>query len=281
MLFLLALAAATPQPIKPATFVDWTADKGARTYRAMGVTVSVKPARDGEMTAPRLTISAPGKKPVTLMGESSVSSPHQIGIGPLARGAAPSVVISGYTGGAHCCEHVIAFEPTPAGFRTVDFGQWDGGMPGFPRDISGDGIADFRFVDNRFLYAFTSFAESFAPPLVMNIRNGKAVDVSAEPQFRFLFAKYLPKARRGCVSPAPQASPNGACAAYAAAAARLGRFDQAWPVVLRSYDRKAVWDWPTGCRVAVEESCPKDQQITYRTYPEALRAFLKRTGYLR
>jgi hypothetical protein len=282
MLLALSLAAAAAQPIAPATFVQWTADKGAQTYHALGVTVSLAPVRDRDFTYPRITISAPGKKPLTLKGETSISSPHQIGIGSLARGQYASVVISGYTGGAHCCDHVIAVQQTATGFRTIDLGQSNGGMPGFPKDLSGDGTADFRFVDNRFLYAFTSYAESFAPPQVMNIRAGKAVDVSAEPAFRFLFAEYLPKARRGCVSPAPQASPNGACAAYAAAAARIGQFRWAWPVVLKNYDRKTKWDWPTGCRVAAPSGeCPKAQQIAYPTYPQALRAFLKRTGYLR
>jgi hypothetical protein len=282
MLLALSLAAAAaPQPIAPATFVQWTAHKGPRRYRALGVTVSIVPVRDRDFTFPRITISARGKKPLTLKGEIGVSAPHQIGIGSLARGQYASVVISGYTGGAHCCDHVIAVQPTATGFRTVDLGQWNGGMPGFPKDLSGDGIADFRFVDNRFLYAFTSYAESFAPPLVMNIRGGKAVDVSAEPAFRFLFADYLPEARRGCVSPAPQGSPNGACAAYAAAAARLGQFLWGWPVVLKSYDRKAKWDWPTGCRGAAPAGqCPQGRQITYPSYPQALRAFLKRTGYL-
>lgn len=282
MFLALSFAVAAAQPIAPSTFIQWTADKGAQSYRAFGVTVSLTPVQDGEFTYPRITVSAPGKKPLTLKGETSVPSPHQIGIGSLARGQYASVVISAYTGGAHCCEHVIAVQPTATGFRTVDLGQWNGGMPGFPKDLSGDGTADFRFVDNRFLYAFTSYAERFAPPQVMNIRNGEPVDVSAEPAFRFLFAEYLPKARRGCVSPAPDSSPNGACAAYAAAAARLGQFRWAWPVVLRSYDRKAKWDWPTGCRVAARPGeCPKAQQIVYPTYPEALRAFLKRAGYLR
>ena len=92
----------------------------------------------------------------------------------------------------------------------------------------------------------------------------------------------MTEARRYC-RPRGERSSNGACAAYVAAAARVGQFDAAWAQMLRSFDRNADWDYPPGCRVAVHPGgeCPAASIIRYRDYPAALRAFLLRQGYIR
>ena len=105
----------------------------------------------------------------------------------------------------------------------IDFGEWDGDYSDrMPSDLDGDGVIDFVFYDNAFLYAFASYAESGAPPLVMNVVDGDVVDVSDRPGFRYLFEDALREHRQYCLRPRDM-SPNGACAAYAAAAARVGR----------------------------------------------------------
>jgi hypothetical protein len=92
------------------------------------------------------------------------------------------------------------------------------------------------------------------------------------PQYQSFLDQVEPECRKGL---------NGACAAYAAAAARLGSFETAWPVVLGAYQRNSDWTYPGPCRTAlVDGACPEGEQVRFDTYPEALRWFLGDVGYL-
>ena len=74
---------------------------------------------------------------------------------------------------------------------------------GFPRDIDGDGMADIRRADDSFLYAFTSYAGSWAPPRLWNLRDGALVDVSAEPRY----AKFWRNNATDCSSQSARSAP--------------------------------------------------------------------------
>jgi hypothetical protein len=162
----------------------------------------------------------------------------------------------------------------------LDVGSWDGDYIEPPKDISGDGVVDFVMFDNSFLYAFASYADSFAPPTIFNIVNGEMKDVSRNPAFRALFLKEMKQAGDRC-RPGSDGAPNGACASYVAAAARVGKLTEAWPRMIAAYDATSDWDLPTGCRVREDEGgCPDGAEIVYKSYPEALLAFLKREGYI-
>jgi hypothetical protein len=119
-----------------------------------------------------------------------------------------------------------------------------------------------------------------APPKIFNLVGNRAVDVSTRPGFRRLFRQAMNGARANCVQ--QEGERNGACAGYVASAARIGEFDAAWRVMLRSYDRASGWELPTGCRVRLNAGggCPAGAVITYTNYPDALRAFLVQQGYL-
>jgi hypothetical protein len=74
---------------------------------------------------------------------------------------------------------------------------------------------------------------------------------------------------------------NSACAALVANAARLGRAAWAWQVMSANFDQTSDWELPTDCAVPlVENRCPEGETIAFASYPEALLAFLKTTGYL-
>jgi len=47
-----------------------------------------------------------------------------------------------------------------------------------------------------------------------------------------------------------------------------------------AYDATADWELPTGCAVQAPDGCPPGQQITLKSYPEALLFFLKQNGYV-
>ena len=227
---LLAIGAApAPRTIAPATFVEWKAENGPRTFRSGDVTVRVAVSgKDGD-SSPAFTISAPGVAPLRIVTDDGIAHyPSNIGIGPLVRGAPASVIVQTYSGGAHCCMHIAVAlrEGKHSSWSTWAIGTATG-SPGRPT-CRATGSPTSSSSTTRFLYAFGSYAGSYPPPLIMNIRGGKPIDVSPEPAFRPLFEK---RPRRGAQRRAwSREEPNaGACAAWAADAARLGQFDAAWP----------------------------------------------------
>ncbi len=236
------------RPIAPATFVEWNGSDGTRSFTQGGVTVTLD-ARPPE-GSPVLTVSAAGKAPLRIVvtGDDAFTEFHEhIGIGPLVRGQSPSVLFQSWTGGAHCCERVIAVMPSGNRFVKVDLGKWDGDPIDWPTDLSGDGVVDFPLRDQRFLYAFDCYACSWAPIKVMTIRNYRAVDVSTLAAFRPLYAADLPKAREACLDETKNPINEGYCAGYLATAARLGRFDRAWAEMMKTSTAKTD-DFPASVR---------------------------------
>jgi hypothetical protein len=189
-------------------------------------------------------------------------SPHQ-----------PIVLFQTYSGGAHCCITIKAIVPEGGRLQAVQVYEGDGGpVETPPRDVNGDGRIDFVFPDNAFYYAFASYAESLAPARIVNIVDGRAVDVSDRPDFRSVYEGEIADARAACIGGEggdDGGNPNGACAAYVAIAARLGRFDAAWAEMLRHYRRDAGIDFPG------------DRMEGKLDYPNALRRFLIEHHYIK
>ena len=285
-----AKAAPPARTVAPGTNIDWSygTEPAPQLYRVgdVGLTLSGRPdAESPDLITPVLTIAMPGFAPLEVEGTTATErEQHRVTVGRWDE-ARPYVLFQTYSGGAHCCNEVQLVYPEGDRLRVVNLGEWDGGpADDLPTDLNGDGRLDFVFVDNGFLYSFASYAESLAPPVVRNVVEGEVVDVSTDPGFRPLFETAMADERRACLHPDTQyegMSPNGACAAYVASAARLGRFDSAWAEMLRAYDRSFDWPLPGGCRVAlVDLQCPQGQALEYDNYPDALRAFLVELGYL-
>jgi hypothetical protein len=249
--------------------------------------LSVKPYKEeaGEdAVAPEVTITAPGRAPVTMRGAQVwPNAEHHIGVGRLDRAGNLFVELQSFTGGAHCCNEIKVAVVEPRRIRVVELGMWDGSPGTMARDVDGDGTADWVQQDDSFLYSFDAYAFSVAPPQIINIVNGRAEDVSARPSYRPLFQRALNDARGRCLTRRRADASNSACAAYVAAAARIGQFDQAWARMSRAYNDKQQWEYPTGCRVALnpETGCPDSATISYGGYLPALRAFLIDQGYIR
>jgi hypothetical protein len=82
------------------------------------------------------------------------------------------VVLDLYTGGAHCCFDSWLYEGAA---KTVQ--HW--GDPGYRfKDLDGDGRPEFLSADDAFAGAFTSYAGSRLPLLVLDWRAGRLVDVT-------------------------------------------------------------------------------------------------------
>ena len=263
--------------------VTWSQQRHPRpvTYRFGDVTLEVRPLAADGLYAPRVTVRQ-GRNSAVMTGAATPPAyEHKLGVGLLDRRGTRFVYFQSFTGGAHCCNEMQAAIIWPRSIRIVAIGTFDGGPEdAFPRDVDGDGVVDFVQRDNSFLYTFASYAGSFAPPQILNIVGNRTVDVSTRPGFRRLFRDAMNEARPICLR--PEVDRNGACAGYVAAAARAGDFDRAWPAMLAAYDRDSGWELPTGCRVPLDRQgdCPASATIRYASFPDALRAFLVRQGYL-
>ncbi|OYX52623.1 MAG: hypothetical protein B7Y97_00310 [Sphingomonas sp. 32-66-10] len=277
-------AAADPgKPVSDGQKIEWTMGEGRKVYRFGDLTavfdrVQCAPlgeeCEDGDVD-PVLTITRADGASVRLEGSAMQNI---LMLGRLSKDGPAIAFFQDYTGGMHCCQRMRVVTPAGDSLKVAELGGYDGAEIGWPKDVDGDGILDFVLSDDRFLYAFESYAASVAPPKVLNVIDGAVRDVSAEPRFSRIFEKAAASARKACVG---EAYPNGACAAWAAAAARLGTLDAVWPVVLAEY-RKDPAIWPDRCKVERNEDgeCPEGQLVEYPDYPSGLRAFLVETGYI-
>lgn len=275
-----SLPAAAPGPVETQTpedrWIEWTASEGPKHFQTGEISIDIAATLNGDLSAAK----------ITLTDVSGVRS-EWIGDGAFGEGRAkfalvrlkpgdlqPQILLSSFSGGAHCCASLTLMRLDGAQWRQTDMGIWDGDTPKLPEDLDADGSKEFVFVDQVFLYAFASYAESWAPPVIKSVVSGSVRDVSDKRQFRPIFAEEAARSRDACLEKS-----NGACAAYVASAARAGNLDQAWAVMLQSYDQGSDWVLPTACRIRTAGECPADAQLTFSTFPEALQWFLGEHGY--
>lgn len=272
---------AIPELAAGETF-EWSADKDAsETVRQVGpLVVRITRRTDGDMVAPVITVSR-GAESVTMVGEMVSSSyTHRVSAVRNIAGAPPVVMLQSFSGGAHCCNHVQLSGLSGGRMKIVDLGSWDGDELPVPTDLNGDGLADFVERDNAFLYTFAAYAMSYAPPTILNVTGGRVIDVSRRQAYRRLYLDEMAKAGETCRTAAEGMDRNGACPSYVASAARVGRIDEAWADMVRSYSATEDWEYPTGCTIKTKSECPEASRIVYKSYPEALLAFLKEHGYV-
>lgn len=194
----------------------------------------------------------------------------------------PGVIIESQSGGSGGSLTAQVLIPEGDGYRAVDVGHQHGSalqgeLADFPTDVSGDGIIDLKLEDGAFDSAFGCNACTPRPPKLFAVKDGEVVDESRDPALRTVFAKDMARLAPICLSKASDR--NGPCAAYVADAARAGRFNEAWAAMLKHYQRDQQWWQPCSVPVAAQVNgrCPKGSSISF---PDALRAFLIRTGYL-
>jgi hypothetical protein len=267
--------------------VDFSKTPGAVTITGNGAEVRLTPITDpadDRAIDVSATIQVTGYPIVAVTEGVATSSYYKrwVGIGRLAESdPAPSVLIAGFSGGAHCCATLKAIVPYEGRLRVLEFEAVDGEPEeAFPRDIDHDGVVDFVRQDDRFRYEFAGGAGSWCPPLVFNIRQGQIVDVTTRHGFRYLWEDYAREARIHCADQSNE-DRNGACAAYVAAAARLGRYAEAMREVQALARRGDDITLPQGCRVArVDEECPAGNEVAFNNFASALSWFLRAHGYI-
>lgn len=239
----LVLIGAAPQPEWPReTFVRWPAGAATRTIHAGGLTARIENRRCG-IDRPRTeacydggyvvtTIDAPGRQPVAIEGAPGVAT--YIGIGRLASTSGrPALIIISDSGGSGGCVTIDIAVPQGADYRPLrlrDRGRdthcrVQASALRWPRDLTGHGRAEFELADDAFACAFTSCAASWSPLRVVAIDEKGGQDVSTDPALTRRYRADMIQARTACVH--RRSEPLGACAAYAANAARIGRLPEA------------------------------------------------------
>ncbi len=97
---------------------------------------------------------------------------HVLSVARLERGGPYDVVLSLYTGGAHCCTVEQVFSPSrtgaPYAMKEFDFGD----PPANLRDLGVGGSGVFVSANDAFAYAFTDYAASGMPLEVVSFSGG-------------------------------------------------------------------------------------------------------------
>jgi hypothetical protein len=191
----------------------------------------------------------------------------------------PQLVFTRYTGGAHCCTQTwIATAARDAiGWSLIDAGALDGG--GFYyEDADGDGALEIMHVDNDFLYAFDSYAGSFAPIRVQQLRGNQLDDVSNRPEMAHLLKRDLARMEFEAKLDPGMWKSNGFLAGWVAAKQRLGQGDDAWQTVLENLEQNSDFG-PQACKTGKPvEDCPYED-LERIPVAKALAQFLAERDY--
>ncbi len=246
-----------------------------------GVTVTLTPGPPDDESDAIIVVQFPGVAPYQVPTDEYRASIYgiSVGIGRMAReDPAPTVLLGGYSGGAHCCAtlqvvSLVDGRPTAMILPMTDGEPADA----FPTDLDGDGERDIRRDDDSLLYAFTSYAGSTSVPRFYNLRRGELVDVSRKPGFAAIFRDFAEAALAECRKREVESA--GPCAAYAYAMALQGKAEEGIRTAV-TLSREPVW-YPLDCTVEwVDDRCPEGKERTFAGFEDALRWMMRKHGYL-
>ncbi|MFZ9849386.1 MAG: hypothetical protein ACO3EF_02320 [Vulcanococcus sp.] len=192
----------------------------------------------------------------------------------------PEVLLSSFTGGAHCCNQIQVLTADRKGnrWREVSLGPFNG-TDAPAEDPLGTGRYLIVDSDNRFLYRFACYACSTTPARIWELQGDAFVDVSHRPAFQPLHRRNLERMAAWFEQKDPD-SPNGFLAGYVANKALVGEWADGWQRMLERYDASSDW----GLKECTAERDARGRclgrEVEYRSFPEALRAFLIDSGYI-
>jgi serine protease Do len=197
----------------------------------------------------------------------------------LAKADTPQVIITNFSGGAHCCTDttILAREQGSAAWAAIKGTTLDGSGYWF-EDVDGDGGQELLSVDNAFNYAFGSYADSNAPIKIARLSGGKLEDVSEEPEMHSRLLQDLAGMEFSAKLRPELWQSNGFLAGWVAAKIRLGQGDAAWAKFMANYDKQDNFG-PQTCETGQKvDNCPSDQ-LKAIPIPKALAEFLRDNGY--
>ncbi len=193
--------------------------------------------------------------------------------------ATPQVLVTTYSGGAHCCTNSwIVTKPAGAEkWQVVGLGERDG--DGYAlEDVDQDGIVELIGIDNVFLYSFDAYSDSYAPVIYSQLAGDKLVDRSGDKSYRSELQRDLAYIEYDAKADPSRWKSNGFLAAWVASKIRLGQGDDAWTVMLENFNHENETGIST-CRTGDDiNDCPSEQ-VEVSTFPKALAGFLQEVGY--
>jgi hypothetical protein len=191
----------------------------------------------------------------------------------------PQILIRSYTGGAHCCMQmwIATLANESADWQIVDAGARDG--DGYAvEDIDGDKNLELISIDNRFLYAFDNYSNSYAPVVYNRLSGTKLVDASNDRALRDELERDLAYIEFDAKTDPSRWKSNGFLAAWVASKIRMGQGEDAWTVMLENFDHANKTGF-SECTVADDAGeCIKFAESDM-VFPERLAKFLQESGY--
>lgn len=151
----------------------------------------------------------------------------------------PEIITDFYTGGAHCCIYslIYGYKPDKKQYSQIKH-FWGNGGYSF-RDLDQDGTPEFYSRDDRFAYAFTSYAASAYPLQVWQYRDGKMLDVTRQYPRQiydnaYQLWKLFEEQRKAGIDP-QGLNVKGILAAYLGDKYLLGQGEDGWKRVRQVY----------------------------------------------
>ncbi|WP_146141256.1 hypothetical protein [Stenomitos frigidus] len=182
---MVALAVVAVKPALAQTAITIAYDTQAFQSRKLqagtiGASVSYepyKPAQDSPEAANNLRYQLSYNGQVKVSAAVSTLSSGEVALKDLDGDRTAEVIVSSFSGGAHCCTNLKIYMWRGDQFIETDTGFLDG-IGGSFQDIDHDGKQEFLTVDNAFLYAFSSYAGSVPPDRIYALRQGRLQDVT-------------------------------------------------------------------------------------------------------
>lgn len=186
----------------------------------------------------------------------------------------PEVIFHRYTGGAHCCSiYTIYSAQGDRLHRTITY-PLDASAAGTFADLDGDDYSEFLSADQRFLYAFGSYASSWPPIVTLTFRNGSLIDTTrqfSEDMRSNAYGMY--EHTRESTPNEPKLGANSILAGYVAQKILMGEYESGWDYMLAHYDPTDSWG-------LTEYNSSGEAMGTFADFPAALESFLVDLDYL-
>jgi serine/threonine protein kinase len=192
----------------------------------------------------------------------------------------PQIVLTSFSGGAHCCTLTkIATVDSSGNWREVDGGALDGDGGYQFIDLNYDGSNEFISLDNSFLYAFACYACSSAPTRIQKLVGTELKDVTRDAQYRTYLRERLWQMEAYMRTNPTALHSNGYLGGWVAAKALVGELDDAWRTMLANYDRQSDWILEECLTGEPLQQCPQDKKQKLE-FPVALAKHLFKNNYV-
>ena len=252
-----------------------------------GELLSEKSKYGAETKTPVVAVSIGGNEVGRVIGSQSPYSSAVVQLADLdPSNKYPEVLLSSFTGGAHCCNQVKVLTSDKSGenWFEAELPAFDGSSAP-AQDPIGNGHYFVVAGDDRFLYRFTNYSCSTSPSQIWALDGKKFKNVSFSPDFSAIHLNQLKSFEDGFSERIKGSSDsdciNGFLAGYVAIKALAGQLEGGWSKMLSYYYRHSDWGL-SECQAGYDDKgeC-RGIETKYSSFPESLKTFLLRSGYIK